>query len=372
MATQSIPANPSLWLRGVPNWPWRHHPLSLDFDVLKSSYTDDDIRMDVTGCIIAGDGSGGPHSKDPRARVCSFGLVCIKPYGKRGGFSMQWYANGSVPGNQTVPRADATAILHALRTTKGDAPFLCDSERVALTYAKGASGTANGLLWQAIWEARQRRLQLGYGSIEVTLLPSHTNWEDIEKAGIIPIHWAANHLAAAKWLSQKFQAENDQLLDNSKAASEVLTRLMEVACIISPSTKANQDPQTTSFKFNKLHYALSLAKDSGHSVDEASGLCVACCLSIGLKKSLAKIKGVLAQPCLGKQSFTFGGVVRHQGNILAAQLLPLYNINVHSTHNMATHVGLKVHFCTRCGAYGKDMACFLKLPCPSKASISGR
>ena len=34
---------------------------------------------------------------------------------------------GSTPGRQTVPRAEAMAILHALRTTKGNALFVCDN-----------------------------------------------------------------------------------------------------------------------------------------------------------------------------------------------------------------------------------------------------
>ena len=39
---------------------------------------------------------------------------------------------------------------------------------------------------------------------------------------------------------------------------------------------------------------------------------------------------------------------------------------------MATHVGLKMPFCTHCGAYGKDMAVFLHQPCPPLASKAGR
>ena len=44
------------------------------------------VRTDVTDHILAGDGSGGPDSKDPRTRVCSFGLACVKPIGSQGGF----------------------------------------------------------------------------------------------------------------------------------------------------------------------------------------------------------------------------------------------------------------------------------------------
>ena len=381
LASQGVLTAPSLWLKGVPSWPWRHHPLSVDYEILISSFPQDGERMDVTGCILGGDGSGGPHSRDPRARVCSFGLACIRPIGSNGGFELRWFCNGSVPGNQTVPRAESTAILQALLVTSGDAPYICDNEQVAKTYNQGSGGTANGLLWQAIWQARQRRAAEGHGCLRVQWMPSHMNLAEAGQEGIPPTHWSVNYIAdtlathAAKHFAQIHRDENAKLFESDKLVQEVLNRLIEVAIVISPSSKAGQDPHVSSPKHSKTHYALSLAKDSGHSVDETTGLCVVCGLSIGLNRSLSlpQIKGFLDRPCLGKLGLTFGGIVRHQGNALDSQhLLPLYNIKVHETHSMATQVGLKVHFCMKCGAYGKDMARFLKLPCPSKASIAGK
>ena len=41
---------------------------------------------------------------------------------------------GSVPGRQTSPRAEAVALLHALRTTAGNAVFVCDNLGVVKRY----------------------------------------------------------------------------------------------------------------------------------------------------------------------------------------------------------------------------------------------
>ena len=104
------PTNPSLWLKGVPVWPWLWHPLAIDYRIIKSSWNtskcsatvpqkidsgsgcitrpgwstsyvcpaersrmdakefhdndsamgrNDEDRIDVTNCIVAGDGGDG-------------------------------------------------------------------------------------------------------------------------------------------------------------------------------------------------------------------------------------------------------------------------------------------------------------------------
>ena len=87
-------------------------------------------HLDVFGKVLAGDGSGGRLSKDFRTRRCGFGLVIIDPsVGENIGNShlvsapVLGLASGSVPGKQTVPRAEAVALLQALCTTSGNATF---------------------------------------------------------------------------------------------------------------------------------------------------------------------------------------------------------------------------------------------------------
>ena len=63
------------------------------------------------------------------------------------------YAHGCVLGRQTVPRAEATAVLQALRTTSGHAIYYCDNWFVAARSNKGPRHVPaqNGLLWNDIF-----------------------------------------------------------------------------------------------------------------------------------------------------------------------------------------------------------------------------
>ena len=114
----------------------------------------------VQGAILGGDGSGGHYSSDPRVRKCGLGLVIIKPSSDDYNFDYIGHAFGSTPGKQSVPRAETSAILHALRSTKGNALFACDNWGVVAAYNKGDlyNPTSNGLLWQAIKTSRGERL----------------------------------------------------------------------------------------------------------------------------------------------------------------------------------------------------------------------
>ena len=77
-------------------------------------------------------------------------------------------------------------------------------------------------------------------------------------------------------------------------------------------------------------------------------------------------------PCLGKAGLIFAGIVKHKASIQDNGVTLFNNIKVHCTHTMATHVGLKVHFCTHCGAYGKDISHFLQQKCSPVASHADR
>ena len=86
-------------------------------------------RIDVNGCILGSDGSGGAHSKHIRTRRCGFGIGIIR-LSSDGSFEWVGSAFGSVPGKQTVPRSEMTGLLHALMHTKGDAFIECDNKAV--------------------------------------------------------------------------------------------------------------------------------------------------------------------------------------------------------------------------------------------------
>ena len=134
----------AFWLRGLSPLPALPDPLDTDY-LFHSSYD----HMQVGGKVLGGDGSGGRLSKDFRTRQCGFGLVVLNVNGdpgslhlKKSQFSVAGFASGSVPGKQSVPRAEATALLHALRTTSGNAVFICDNLGVVrrFTYCNTKSG----------------------------------------------------------------------------------------------------------------------------------------------------------------------------------------------------------------------------------------
>ena len=95
-------------------------------------------RIEVTGCMLGSDGSGGVHSKHIRTRSCGFGMGIVK-LSSDGSFEVVGSSFGSVPGKQTVPRSEMIGLLHALMHTKGDAIIECDNKSVWRIFSKGLS-----------------------------------------------------------------------------------------------------------------------------------------------------------------------------------------------------------------------------------------
>ena len=96
-----------------------------------------------------------------------------------------------------MPRAEAVALLQALRTTSGNATFVCDNLGVVRRYkycTKKQAGN-NGLLWNLIVKAREKRHSAGQGILEVVWIPSHTTFENALNKSYAPSFWIANQLA---------------------------------------------------------------------------------------------------------------------------------------------------------------------------------
>ena len=66
-----------------------------------------------------------------------------------------------------MPRSEITALLHALRHTKGDALIECDNRSVFRTFSKGPSAKPidNSSLWHAVFCAVRERAALGFGTL---------------------------------------------------------------------------------------------------------------------------------------------------------------------------------------------------------------
>ena len=69
--------------------------------------------FNVHGLLMAGDGSGGPDSRDYRTRRCGFGIAILSLGTNLEDCRLLGHARGTVPGKQTVPRAEAMALFLA-------------------------------------------------------------------------------------------------------------------------------------------------------------------------------------------------------------------------------------------------------------------
>ena len=104
------------WLRGLVPKAWTHRE-ETDRYVVEDIPGSDFQQYDPDTPVYL-DGTGGPFGKDYRIRVCGWawiqpamvleaGTVCTTSYcGRR----------GTIPGRQTVPRAETYALLHLLWT----------------------------------------------------------------------------------------------------------------------------------------------------------------------------------------------------------------------------------------------------------------
>ena len=307
VARVEIEDQPSKWLRGlIP----LNVPDPLDHEY---SFTATSTIIDVTGKLIGGDGSGGAHSKDFRTRRCGFGLVIIEPDAcSLNGTSEQaietiGQASGTVPGKQTVPRAEATAILHALRTTRGHATFVCDNLGVVRRYkhidSKHCKG--NGILWNQIALARQKRSSLGFGVLKVVWIPSHISFGAAISQGYEPSHWLVNQLAdtLAGKAAAAAQLDYVQLERLQRATKEVATitkRLVDIMTYLAPSGDvASQGALALSEpRIFKLEQVNIWAKEARHALDENSR-CVRCGLQINLSRNMVFLESILHMRCMG-------------------------------------------------------------------------
>jgi len=285
-------------------------PLNMDYS-FKATFQ---CRLDVNGATLGGDGSGGEHSRDPRLRRAGFGLVAIRLNGKDSLFDYLGHAYGSIPGKQTVPRAEATAILHALIYTKGNALYVCDNLGVAKSYWKGSrfQPASNGLLWRAINTARQQRLELGLGFLEVIWMPSHTSFESAINQGYSAEQWIANRFAdkLATDAAKAAQVPDDfvqTIRDSTTSNISLLRYLVEVAVGLAPKgCKALHAVKSQTPTLPKEERVRQLAIASGHKLD-MDDVCVLCNLRLPLHKSFGLCEVILNMKCVGAVSLWLAG-----------------------------------------------------------------
>ena len=204
------------------------------------------------GCILGGDGSGGQNSRDPRTRRCGFGLVAIRPdpY-DNSNFQYLGHVYGEVPGKQSVPRSEGTALPHACKHTSGNCEYVIDAYGCMTNYNKGSGyqPVSNGLLWQAINIARQERLAEGRGHIELVWIESHQSLEHAVNSGWSILQWTANWYAdkLADKAAKRYQLAEDHIEKISKTiqqAVNLLKRHVDLAIAVAPARPVRHSNRT--------------------------------------------------------------------------------------------------------------------------------
>ena len=291
--------------------------------------------------------------------------------------------SGSVPGRQTVPRSEITHILHMLNFTSGACTYIVDNLRVAEQFNKGQAFVpgSNGLLWHSVNTARQQRLQRGHGFFEIIWMPSHRSFEYCCKNGYSPDHWFANQLAD-KLASQAalryamHSCEHHGIVRQQNLVYDILRRLVGIAIAIAPqASDRSQHAVSDSYnepRITKLDRISELAKQAGHALDK-NLKCSLCLMQVNRQNSMAQLDAILHMKCTYK-AITKPGLTLHprapadDGNYM------FHNVCVNSSHTMATHDFLQVHFCTVCGAWGTargGISKLLQAKC-RKPSTAGR
>ncbi len=168
-------------------WTYRHAVMEVQgSNVYLSCGPDSPVEVPPSG-VIATDGSGGPHSADPRLRRCDWGFVVRREDGTtigEGRGPLRWW-------KQTVPLAELSAAIEAVRCTTGDIELLVDNASVVKGINRGPvpKPGSNAFLWRAFWTAAGER------QIRARKIKAHLDKAAARAGGLAPLHWAANRRA---------------------------------------------------------------------------------------------------------------------------------------------------------------------------------
>ena len=214
----------------------------------------------MTGLLLAGDGNGGRNSRDLRTRRCGFGLAIIRYSSNLEDCKLVGHARGSVPGKQSVPRAEAAALLFALLHTIGCAVFVCGNHGVCKRFwglRNKARSKDNGLLWLHISLAIESRISKGHGVLEVVWMPSHISYERAINLGYESAHWLANQCAdsLAGQAAEEFavsSAEMQSYRDRDTVSTLILSRLIDVLIFVAPDRATKESIIASEPKHTKV------------------------------------------------------------------------------------------------------------------------
>ena len=308
----------------------------------------------------AGDGSGGPHSKDPRLRRCSWSCctlaqACSDPSWAQiqdvSGLS------GGVPGPvQTGNRAELLALVRWVEVCAGPGRllhFITDSSYVVRgVCARGKRPRRNRDLWRRLWEA------LGEAQLTTHKVESHASVSRAEFLGMPELWRQANDMVdrMADAAAHRFQLsgkEVDRVQETERLAARVRKRLVavmeECACVDprGPGRIEHAPPRQRFAKAAILDRALAatahdIVRPLGRGGKIGSRFSCRCCLeSRGGPRQ--EVLEWLASPCSAVRAEIAGNSFPVPPGTRVADRV------IHPSHKARAHSQVPVFFCSTCG-----------------------
>ncbi len=131
----------------------------------------------------------------------------------------------------------------------------------------------------------------------------------------------------------------------------VLRRLVAIAIKLAPASSAGSRVVRVAGRLDEKAKLVDLwARRSGHALD-SNHECCRCKLRLDMSRNLAYLEAVLELNCITSNksvSYQLVNLPREDDEIFL-----FHRLKVHCSHKVATHFGLKVHVCTRCGCYSQ-------------------
>ena len=342
LARQQHTMYPCLWLRGLVPKGWtigrpEGRPKKQTWGCLSGP------RYDIPeGVLAASDGSGGEQGQDARLARVGWGLVLLS----RSSANLLGLSFGSVPGGQTVPRAELYALVELVRSTEGFVEVLIDSSYAVEGYAKGPvhHQSANQDLWDNLWRSLEGRRE----GVLVTKVAAHFAKLDSQP----PLHTIANTLAdVAANRGAKLAALPPEEVRAVKEVDDMAWAIQSRIVCISLSVVTNfSQPKPRAKQRVPLARGVQVQEgvnDSGHDLRSLYNRIVCTrCLKTGPKN---RTLGWVEQPCNRE--------------------LPQ---GLHPSHSPHFRIYRGLFLCFKCGSWGKTRLVNLKKPCQQRLSIAGK
>ena len=345
---------PCLWLRGIVPHSWTIGR------VLEYTQQHEDCQIQLGGAFLAGrlnlpegatagtDGSGGQMSSDPRCRKVGWGVIVLDQ-----DLNPIAWASGGAKGDQTVPRAELSALCWLAQHTDGDIEVAIDAKYVIRGFRKGPMGIHEYHLdlWEQLWAHMQAR----QGTISTTWIKSHLSIDSAYNLEFPAWAYAANQIAdvladeAAVRVALPLAIVALVEWADSRAW-QIRQRLLATAMLWALEDNIQLDPSQHITPLTKQEVIQELKLISKHHIIEKA-TCLWCChcnTNVSILKPVCDIiHWMVHSKCI-------------EPNHLPKQTLEVEGI--HPSHSMDCYKG--VHYCTKCGNWKVHRSINLHKICP--------